>query len=100
MFAALGARLASDANLAASVGAVLQFTVDGKSWTVDLSAAPGSVREGAADKAAALFTIGDEDLVALASGSKSAQDLYQHGQLRVDGNIRLAHQLGFLKGLV
>ena len=28
-----------------------------------------------------------------------ARDLYQHGKLRVDGDVRLAHKLGFFKDL-
>ena len=30
----------------------------------------------------------------------SAKDLYQHGKLRVDGDVSVAHRLGLLKGLV
>ena len=49
---------------------------------------------------AATISLTEEDLVSLAKGSESAQSLYQHGKLRVDGDIRLAHKLSFLKGLV
>ena len=38
------------------------------------------------------------DLIALAKG-QSAADLFQRGKLRVDGDMRPAHKLGFLKGL-
>ena len=47
---------------------------------------------------AVTFTIKDADLAGLAAGN--AKSLYQHGQLRVDGDVSVAHRLGFLKGLI
>ena len=44
------------------------------------------------------MTIADADLPALASGN--VKSLYQHGKLRVDGDVSVAHRLGFLKGLL
>ena len=41
----------------------------------------------------------DEHLAALASGATDARDLFQRGQLRIDGDIHLAHNLDFLDGL-
>jgi 3-hydroxyacyl-CoA dehydrogenase/3a,7a,12a-trihydroxy-5b-cholest-24-enoyl-CoA hydratase len=101
VFKALAARLAKDPGIAAEVGAVIQFVVkdpDG-AYTVDLSAAPGSVKEGKAAAATTTLTLAEEDLVALAKGA-SAASLHQHGKLRVDGDVRPAHKLGFLKDLV
>jgi len=46
------------------------------------------------------FTVRDEDLAALARGTTDARSLYQHGKLRVDGDVRVAHRLGFLHKLV
>jgi len=48
----------------------------------------------------ATLTISDADLVALVTGKASAKNLYQHGQLRVDGDVSVAHRLGFLKNLI
>jgi 3-hydroxyacyl-CoA dehydrogenase/3a,7a,12a-trihydroxy-5b-cholest-24-enoyl-CoA hydratase len=45
-----------------------------------------------------VLTIADGDLPALAAGK--VRELYQHGQLRVDGDISVAHRLGFLKGVI
>lgn len=76
------------------VEATLQFNIsepDGQ-WVVDSSGA----KEGTADAPAATFALTDEDLAALASGSAGVQDLFQRGRLRVDGDISLAHDLGFL----
>ena len=57
---------------------------------------------GGADPAKihATLTISDEDLAALASGKATARELYQRGKLRVDGDVSVAHRLGFLKGLI
>jgi 3-hydroxyacyl-CoA dehydrogenase/3a,7a,12a-trihydroxy-5b-cholest-24-enoyl-CoA hydratase len=100
IFTGLSKRLAENPSLAREVGAVLQFNVDGKSWVLDLASVPGSVREGTDAKAAAVLTISDADLVALSKGEESAKSLYQHGQLQVAGDVRLAHNLGLLNKLV
>ena len=42
---------------------------------------------------------GIADILVKTSGKASARDLYQHGKLRVDGDVSVAHRLGFLKGL-
>ena len=96
--AALARRLENDPSLCKSLGALVQLNVDGKSWLIDGNA--GSVREGSDAKAPTVITVSDEDLQALVKGSATAQSLYQHGQLRVDGDVRPAHGLGFLRGLL
>ncbi len=81
-------------GLAGTDVGILQFNVtspDGH-WVVDGSGA----KEGTADAPAATFTISDEDLGALAAGSAGVQDLFQRGKLRVDGDLKLVHKLGFL----
>jgi (3R)-3-hydroxyacyl-CoA dehydrogenase / 3a,7a,12a-trihydroxy-5b-cholest-24-enoyl-CoA hydratase / enoyl-CoA hydratase 2 len=100
IFKALADRIAKDPGIAADVGAVIQFVVKDPdaAFTVDLASAPGSVKEGKA-AAATTLTLAEEDLVALVKGA-SAEGLHQHGKLRVDGDVRPAHRLGFLKGLV
>jgi 3-hydroxyacyl-CoA dehydrogenase/3a,7a,12a-trihydroxy-5b-cholest-24-enoyl-CoA hydratase len=101
LFTALGERLAQSPGLAGEVGAVLQFRVKSpdRSYVVDLQQAPGAVSEGEAQGAQATFTLSDDDLVALAQDPGRARDLYQRGRLRVDGDVRLAQRLAFLKGL-
>jgi 3-hydroxyacyl-CoA dehydrogenase/3a,7a,12a-trihydroxy-5b-cholest-24-enoyl-CoA hydratase len=101
IFEALAARLAKTPALAAEVGKTLQFRVkspDG-AWVTDFAASPPAVREGTDAAAAAVITLDDEDLAALAADPSKAKDLFQHGKLRVDGDVRLAHKLGFLAGL-
>jgi 3-hydroxyacyl-CoA dehydrogenase/3a,7a,12a-trihydroxy-5b-cholest-24-enoyl-CoA hydratase len=101
IFKALSDRLAKNTGLAKEVGAVLQFNVTNPNagWVVDLTGA-GAVREGSDAKAGAALRIDDADLVALCKDPGSARDLYQHGKLRVDGDVRIAHKLGFLKDLI
>ncbi|MBV8759310.1 MAG: SCP2 sterol-binding domain-containing protein, partial [Deltaproteobacteria bacterium] len=88
-FAALDKRLAENKQLAAEVRANLTF----------------QVREPDASKtynlggdAATTLIIADADLPALASGN--IKSLYQHGKVRIDGDISVAHRLGFLKGVI
>ncbi|MGH7435705.1 MAG: SCP2 sterol-binding domain-containing protein, partial [Polyangiaceae bacterium] len=103
IFKALADRLAKNPGLAKEVGAVLQFTIKNPdaSYVVDLTG-PGAVREGTDAKATTALRIDDADLAALCKAADlpaAAQDLYQHGKLRVDGDVRLARKLSFLKDL-
>jgi 3-hydroxyacyl-CoA dehydrogenase/3a,7a,12a-trihydroxy-5b-cholest-24-enoyl-CoA hydratase len=103
VFAALAKKLGGDAKVAGGLaGQVVQFKVSGPDaeWVVDLSGKKPKVEPGKADKAAAVFGIADEDLAALASGKAGLRDLYQHGKLRVDGDVRLARELGVLNKLI
>jgi 3-hydroxyacyl-CoA dehydrogenase/3a,7a,12a-trihydroxy-5b-cholest-24-enoyl-CoA hydratase len=87
-FAALQKRLADNKHLASEVRAKLTFKViePAATETFDLG------------DAVATLTIKDADLPALAAGN--VKSLYQHGQLRVDGDVSVAHRLGFLKGVI
>ncbi len=91
IFEALTKRIQENPKLASEIGAVIQFVVDGKKYDVGFDAKQGSAP-------AAIVTINDEDLTELAKGA-SPQSLYQKGQLRVDGDVRLAHKLGIFKGV-
>jgi 3-hydroxyacyl-CoA dehydrogenase/3a,7a,12a-trihydroxy-5b-cholest-24-enoyl-CoA hydratase len=42
----------------------------------------------------------EDDLVALVKGQATPQELYMHGKLRVDGDVRVAHNLAFLQNLL
>ncbi|HYI03035.1 SDR family NAD(P)-dependent oxidoreductase [Hyalangium sp.] len=101
IFKALRERLAKSPELAAEVGALVQFklTSPESAWVVDLRSAPGSVSEGTQAGATATLTLADEALLALAKGT-AARELFQRSKLRVDGDVRVAHRLGFLKNLV
>jgi NAD(P)-dependent dehydrogenase (short-subunit alcohol dehydrogenase family)/acyl dehydratase/putative sterol carrier protein len=89
IFAALDQRLAENPNLKGEVQAQLTFKVGDLTRSFDLGGA-----------AATTITIADGDLAELAAGKTTARDLYQHGKLRVDGDVTVAHRLGFLKSLI
>ncbi len=99
IFKALQERLAKNPGLAKEVDAVISFKVKdaGFEFTADFKA--GAVKPGFDAKAGTRIILTDEALGALTKG-ESAQSLYQHGQLRVDGDVAPAHRLGFLKSLV
>lgn len=101
IFERLAARLARAPELAGDVQALVQVELIGldRSWVVDLRKGPGSVTEGRTDQPDATLRISDDDLVDLVRGNETAKSLYQKGKLRVDGDVRIAHRLGFLKGL-
>ncbi len=69
-----------------------------RSWTLDFAAAPATVREGTDAAAKTTLVISDSDFEALSNGKAELRDLYQHGKLRVNGELLPVHQLGFLKG--
>ncbi len=101
VFKALQERLAKNPGLAKEVDAVIAFKVKdaGFEFTAELKGGSPSVKPGFDAKAGTRITLTDEALAALAKG-ESAQSLFQHGQLRVDGELAPAHRLGFLKQLV
>ena len=55
--------------------------------------------QGTQPGATATLTLADEELLALAKGT-APKELFQRSKLRVDGEVRVAHRLGFLKNLV
>ncbi len=98
---ALEKLVASNGGLVGEVGAVVQLQVKDPdaAWTLNLKDGAGSVASGTSKDATTTITIGDADLGALASGKSSLQSLYQHGKLRVDGDVSVVHRLGFLTRL-
>ncbi len=104
IFKALADRLARSPGLSKEVAALIQFNVRGEggtieSWVVDMTDA-GAVREGTEAKATTTLRLDEADLSGLCLDPTRARDLYQHGKLRVDGDVRVAHKLGFLKDLI
>ncbi|MGH8493999.1 MAG: SDR family NAD(P)-dependent oxidoreductase [Moraxellaceae bacterium] len=102
IFSALEKRLADNKAAAEGLSQIFQFNVrePDAGWTVDFSVSPARVSAGPNEKAAVTLGISDDNLKALVQGKRDLRDLYQHGDLRVDGDARLAHKLGFLAGLV
>lgn len=100
IFAALGKRLDANPALAAEVGSIIQVHVaePASSWLVELVGAP---RVSAGESAAAALTVSlrDADLVTLAKGEASLQQLYQRGRVRLDGDVGVARRFTLLSGL-
>jgi 3-hydroxyacyl-CoA dehydrogenase/3a,7a,12a-trihydroxy-5b-cholest-24-enoyl-CoA hydratase len=102
VFAALQARMAKTPDLVHEVKACVQFKVTGPdgAWGCDFRKVPGVVTTGMVSGADTTLTLADEDLLALCSGKTTVKDLFQHGKLRVDGDVGPAHRLGFLNKLL
>jgi 3-hydroxyacyl-CoA dehydrogenase/3a,7a,12a-trihydroxy-5b-cholest-24-enoyl-CoA hydratase len=93
IFAALTKRLAENPALSSEVQATVKLVVGAHEQTFAIGGADAA-------KVDATLTIADGDLVALVTGKASAKNLFQHGQLRVDGDVSVAHRLGFLNDLI
>jgi 3-hydroxyacyl-CoA dehydrogenase/3a,7a,12a-trihydroxy-5b-cholest-24-enoyl-CoA hydratase len=93
IFTQLAKRLADNPGLQNEVRATVKFVVDGLEQTF-------AIGGNDAKKVDATLTISDADLVALVTGKATAKNLYQHGKLKVDGDVSVAHRLGFLNKLV
>jgi len=89
IFAALTKRIAENPGLKQEVRATVKFDIEGASQTFELGG-----------NSTATISASDADFVSLVTGKASAKSLFQHGQLRVDGDVTVAHRLGFLKGLI
>ena len=101
LIAKLEKRIADNPGLVGEVQAVIELRIsdpDG-GWTIDLSNDKGSVKKGLAGQPTTTLTINDEDFAALCAGDGLAQQFFQSGKLRVDGDMRVATRLGFLNKL-
>jgi 3-hydroxyacyl-CoA dehydrogenase/3a,7a,12a-trihydroxy-5b-cholest-24-enoyl-CoA hydratase len=99
---AIEERVAKNGGLVKEVGAVVHVHVKdaGTTWTLDLKSGTGSVKASAEGKADTTLVLDEEALVELSKGTESAQSLFQRGRIRVDGDIRPATRLGFLKQVI
>ncbi len=102
IFAALEEQLAATPKLGEALDAIIDFVIESPAsrWTITLQGDRRQVSEGAAAEATTTLTLTEEDLAALARGETDARDLYQHGRLRVDGELGVAQRLGFLSGII
>ena len=97
----LGSRIVANPGWVGEVSAViaLRVTDPDSQWTIDLKSGAGAVKSGAASGADCTLTVSDKDLVSLIDGAAQVRALYQTGKLRVDGDVRVAQRLDFLKSL-
>jgi 3-hydroxyacyl-CoA dehydrogenase/3a,7a,12a-trihydroxy-5b-cholest-24-enoyl-CoA hydratase len=102
IFAALEARLAENPDLAREIDAVVQFEIKDPDALFTVEAREGKARasQGGALSPTATLTLSDQDLDSLVRGEIGAQELYQRGRMRVDGDVRVAHRLGYLNNLL
>jgi 3-hydroxyacyl-CoA dehydrogenase/3a,7a,12a-trihydroxy-5b-cholest-24-enoyl-CoA hydratase len=102
VFRAMAERFKAKPALGAELGAIIHFRVTGDGttdWTVDGTASPPTVSPGKPPLAAtSVVTLSDGDLGALAAGKAAANDLFQRGSLRIDGDMGVAHRFGLLMG--
>ena len=97
----LAARIAANPGWVGEVAAVigLSLTEPASQWTIDLKSGAGSVKSGAPAAADCTLTLSERDLDALIAGQAPVRALYQTGKLRVDGDVRVAQRLDFLKSV-
>ena len=60
---------------------------------ISFSATPPKLSTGKADQVAATVTVGDSQLADWVDGKRGLRELYQKGDLRVDGNVTLVRQI-------
>ena len=92
---ALGERLTKEPALAKELGGTVAIKVGADVWTIDDK---GTVGKADASAAKATLTMSDDDFAELAK-TGDLRGAFQRGKVRVDGDIRYAQRLGFLKGL-
>lgn len=95
--AALQRRLEGDDNLGKELGASLRFVITEPPHSFTVRA--GAVSQDDEDVSTTL-TLCDADLEALIKGEFNARQLHQRGRLHVDGDLLVAHRLGFLNNLI
>ncbi|MFN3714299.1 MAG: SDR family NAD(P)-dependent oxidoreductase [Alcanivoracaceae bacterium] len=62
-------------------------------WVMDFSVNPPKLSTGKIDGAVATVTVGDSQLADWVDGKHGLREMYQKGDLRVDGNVALVRQI-------
>jgi len=88
IFGQIAANIKADPSLVEKIKGVYQFNVGDEKWTVDLKTAPGSVKEGPADKPDVTLTLpARDDFFAMATGKLNGQQAFMQGKLKIAGSI-------------
>jgi len=94
----LPTKLNENPGLAAEIGAVYQFDIEGAgTWAVDLTGDSGTVAEGAHDDPGCVVTAAKEDFEKLLDNPASGMMLFTMGKLKVS-NVGLALSLQKILG--
>lgn len=97
IFGQIEANIKADPSLVDKIKGVYQFNIADEKWTVDLKTAPGSVKEGPAEKADVTLTLPSrDDFFAMATGKLNGQQAFMQGKLKIAGNMSYAMKLGVL----
>jgi NAD(P)-dependent dehydrogenase (short-subunit alcohol dehydrogenase family)/putative sterol carrier protein/acyl dehydratase len=101
IIAALRKALADNPGLKDEVGALVELRIadPDSGWTLDLKD-KGEVVEGLASQPDCILTAKDADLFELCSGKLELRTAFQQGKIRVDGDVSVAHRLGFMTKLL
>lgn len=103
IFSALQQRLEQNGTtIDGASGQILQFTMHEPTthWSVDFSNKSPAINQGLHSNPALTLSLNDDDLVALVSGEAPLRELYQHGRVRLDGDVSLARDLRFPHDLI
>ena len=87
IFARIAENVKADPSLVDKIKGVFQFNIGEEKWSVDLKTAPGSVKEGPADKPDVTLTLANpEDFVAMSTGKLNGQQAFMQGKLKIGGS--------------
>ena len=102
IFTRLAKRLVENPTLSDESRATYQFMVTepDDAWLVDLVSSPPTVTKSKRAQASTVLTLSDDALDELTRAGGDAGGLFQQGRMRVDGDVRAAHRLGFMKELL
>lgn len=97
LFESMAPHLASvGKDLVAKIQAVFHFEIlpgpgkEGVWFTVDLKNGNGAIAKGKNGTADATFTLTDDDLIAVASGTLNPQVAFMQGKMKIKGNMAKA----------
>lgn len=84
-------------DLVPKIKAVYQFSVITKkggpvvqTWTIDLKNGNGSIKKGAEGTPDCVFTVLDDDVIAMANKTLNPQQAFMSGKMKIKGNMAAA----------